>query len=365
MIENDLEKVEIIDTIKENELIIHISKKLPSEPSAMFSAKVDESRRLFITNSHTTTHLMHYALRKVLGEHVEQKGSLVEPNYLRFDFSHFQKMSNEEIRKVEHMVNEMIRQNDSIEEHRSLPMSKAREMGAVALFGEKYGDAVRVIKFGNSIELCGGTHVKATGQIGIFRFFRESSIAAGIRRIEALTGEVAERYIDEHMDMVSQIAGTFEKQKDLVKAVKGMADDNSKMAKQVERFQKNMLGVIARNLEQKLERFGDISLAVSKVDLDNPAHLRDLAFQIRSRYPNISLVLGAEIDGKAHLAIMLSKSALESYDLNASKLIREVSGEIQGGGGGQPFFATAGGKNPAGINAALAKAKKIIVEAVE
>jgi alanyl-tRNA synthetase len=365
VIENDLEKVEIIDTKKENELIIHIAKKLPSEPSAMFSARVNESRRLFITNSHTTTHLMHHALRKVLGEHVEQKGSLVEPNFLRFDFSHFQKMSTEEIRKVEHMVNEMIRQNEPIEEHRSLPMSKAREMGAVALFGEKYGDAVRVIKFGDSIELCGGTHVKATGQIGIFRVFRESSIAAGIRRIEALTGEVAERYIDEHMDMVSQISSTFEKQKDLVKAVKGMADENSKLAKQVERFQKNMLGVIARNLEQKLERFGDMSLTVSKVDLDNPAHLRDLAFQIRSRYPNVSLILGAEIDGKAHLAIMLSQSAQDSYDLNASHLIREVSGEIQGGGGGQAFFATAGGKNPSGIDAALKKARQIIVDAVE
>jgi len=164
---------------------------------------------------------------------------------------------------------------------------------------------------------------------------------------------------------VSQISSTFEKQKDLVKAVKGMAEDNSKMAKQVERFQKNMLGVIARNLEQKLERFGDISLSVSKVEVDNPTHLRDLAFQIRSRYPNVSLILGAEIDGKAHLAIMLGKLALESYDLNASQLIREVSGEIQGGGGGQPFFATAGGKNPAGIDAALAKARKIIVEAVE
>ena len=195
--------------------------------------------------------------REVLGEHVEQKGSLVEPDILRFDFSHFQKMSDEEIREVEHRVNRMIRQNSAREEHRSLPMSKAREMGAMALFGEKYGDAVRVIRFGDSVELCGGTHVEATGQIGIFRIFRESSIAAGIRRIEAFTGEVAERYIDEHMDMVRQIAATFEKQKDLVKAVKGVVEENSKLAKQVERFQKNMLGVIARNLENKLERMGD------------------------------------------------------------------------------------------------------------
>jgi len=307
---------------------------------------------------------MHHALREVLGEHVEQKGSLVEADYFRFDFSHFQKVSDEEVRKVEHAVNGMIRQNSPMEEHRSVPMRMAKEMGALALFGEKYGDAVRVVKFGNSVELCGGTHVKATGQIGIFRIFRESSIAAGIRRIEAFTGELAERYIDEHMDMVRQISGNFEKQKDLVKAVTGMVTDNSKLARQVERFQKSMLNVIARNLEQKLEMFGRFSMATSRVDVDNPSHLRDLAFQIKSRYPNISLILGAEVDGKAHLAIMLGPEATDTYGLNASTLIREVSGEIQGGGGGQPFFATAGGKNPKGIDAALEKAKKIVVEAV-
>ncbi|MEN8202847.1 MAG: alanine--tRNA ligase [Bacteroidota bacterium] len=364
VIENDLEKVEIIDTKKENEVTIHIAKKLPSEPTSVFQATVDQGRRLAITNSHTATHLMHHALREVLGAHVEQKGSLVEADFFRFDFSHFEKLSEEEIRKVEHAVNRMIRQNSPMEEHRSVPMSKARDMGALALFGEKYGDAVRVVRFGNSVELCGGTHVKATGQIGVFRIFRESSIAAGIRRIEAFTGEVAERYIDEHMDMVRQIAGNFEKQKDLVKAVKGMVTDNSKLAKQVDRFQKSMLNVIARNLEQKLERIGNLSLATSKVEVDNPAHLRDLAFQIKSRFPGVSLILGAEVDGKAHLAILLSPEASDTYGLNASKLIREVSGEIQGGGGGQPFFATAGGKNPAGIEKALERAKAMVVEAL-
>jgi len=364
MIENDLEKVEIIDTIKENELTIHVAKKLPSEPTAVFQASVDQKRRLSITNSHTATHLMHHALRKVLGDHVEQKGSLVEADYFRFDFSHFQKLSDEEIRKVEHMVNAMIRENFPMEEHRSVPMSKAREMGALALFGEKYGDAVRVVRFGDSVELCGGTHAKATGQIGIFKIFRESSIAAGIRRIEAFNGEVAERYIDEHMDMVRQISGNFEKQKDLVKAVNGMVKDNSNLAKQVERFQKTMLNVIARNLEQKLEIIGTFSLTTSKVEVDNPAHLRDLAFQIKSRYPKVSLILGAEVDGKAHLAIMLGPEVTENYGLNASSIIREVAGEIQGGGGGQPFFATAGGKNPAGIEKALERAKAIVVDAV-
>jgi alanyl-tRNA synthetase len=364
MIENTKEKVEIIDTRKENELIIHVAKKLPGDPGASFTARVNADRRIRTVNNHTATHLLHFALRKVLGEHVEQRGSLVEPDYLRFDFSHFQKVTDEELRTVEHLVNRMIRENSPIEEHRSLPMKKAKEMGAMALFGEKYGEAVRVIKFGDSVELCGGTHVKATGQIGIFRIFRESSIAAGIRRIEAFTGEVAERYIDENLDTMRQIAGSFENQKDLVKAVKTVLDENGSLAKQVERFQKNMLSVTAKQLEEKIENVGDFSLATARIDVDNPAHLRDLAFQIRSRYPKVCLILGAEVEGKAHLAIMLSEIAIDTYGLNASKLIREVSGEIQGGGGGQPFFATAGGKNPAGIQSALEKARKIVRETV-
>ena len=365
IIENEKEKVEIIDTRKENELIIHVAKKLPEDPSASFKAMVNQGRRTRTANNHTATHLMHHALREVLGAHVEQKGSLVEPDYLRFDFSHFQKVSEEELRKVEHRVNDMIRLNSTIEEHRTVPMSKAEEMGALALFGEKYGDAVRVIKFGESVELCGGSHVKATGQIGIFRVFRESSIAAGIRRIEAFTGAVAERYIDEHMDTVRMIASNFENQKDVVKAVTSVLDEHSSLAKQVGEFQKNMLGVLAKTLEDKMERVGDIIIANTRVELDNPALLRDLAFQMRSRYPKVCLVLGAEIEGKAHLAIMLADLAIETYGLNASTLIREVSKEIQGGGGGQPFFATAGGKNPQGIDAALAKAIKIIRDSID
>jgi len=365
IIENEKEKVEIIDTRKENELIIHVAKKLPVDPAAAFKAIVNQERRIRTANNHTATHLMHHALREVLGEHVEQKGSLVEPDYLRFDFSHFQKVSDEELRKVEHMVNRIIRLNSAIEEHRAVPKSKAEEMGALALFGEKYGDAVRVIKFGESVELCGGTHVEATGQIGIFRIFRESSIAAGIRRIEAITGEVAERYIDEHMDIVKQISGNFENQKDVVKAVRSVLDEHGTLAKRVDKFQKNMLGIIINNLVEKMERVGTIPLIVSRIELDTPALLRDLAFQVRSRYPNACLVLGAEIDEKAHLAILFGDEAIKNYDLNASTLIREVSKEIQGGGGGQPFFATAGGKNPKGIDVALAKAHKIIKETIK
>jgi alanyl-tRNA synthetase len=236
-------------------------------------------------------------------------------------------------------------------------------MGALALFGEKYGDAVRVIRFGNSVELCGGTHVEATGQIGVFRIIRESSIAAGIRRIEAVTGEVAERYIDEHLEIVRQISGSFENQKDLVKAVKSVLEDHGKLSKKVEKFQQNMLSLVAKQLEEKMERVGDVMLATSRIEVDNPGHLRDLAFQVRSRYPKVCLILGAEVEGKAHLAIMLADVAIKSYELSASALIREVAGEIQGGGGGQPFFATAGGKNPKGIDSALEKARSLFLDA--
>ncbi len=357
------EKIEILDTRKENELTIHLCSKLPTDPGAIFQAQVDSQRRQNITNNHTATHLMHHALRKVLGSHVEQKGSLVEPEYLRFDFSHFEKISAEEIREVEHEVNRMIRANSSREEKRNIPIKKAEKMGAIALFGEKYGDAVRVIRFGDSVELCGGTHVESTGQIGVFRILKESAVAAGIRRIEAFTGEEAERYIDQNLDILKQISSSFDNQKDLVKAVSGVLQEHGSLAKQVEKFQRDMLGVVIRQLEEKLVRINDISVAISQVNVQNPAHLRDLAFQVKSKYPKINLVLGAEIQGKAHLAVLLSEDVIKNHELNASSMIREISKEIQGGGGGQPFFATAGGKNPTGIPAALEKAKQILIEA--
>jgi len=364
-IENEKERIEITDTRKENELIIHQAKKLPEDPSAVFTARVNEGRRVNTANNHTATHLMHHALREVLGKHVEQKGSLVDPDYLRFDFSHFSKVTDEELMEVERKVNRMIRQNNPVEEHRSIPMKEARGMGAIALFGEKYGESVRVIKFGESVELCGGIHVQSTGQIGIFKIVRESSVAAGIRRIEAVTGETAEKYIDDQLDMVRQISESFEKQKDLVKAVKGMLEENSRLAKQVERFQKMVLGVIARNLDQKMERVGDAFLVVSPVEVDEPSQLRDLAFRMRSRQEKICMALGAEIEGKAHLAIMLSDEVIRDHGLDASALIREIAPAIKGGGGGQPFFATAGGKEPSGIDSALEHARRIFMEKVK
>ncbi len=363
-IENDNERVEIIDTLKENELIIHVAKKLPSDPTAAFNAQVNEGRRVRTANNHTATHLMHHALREVLGNHVEQKGSLVDPDYLRFDFSHFQKVTDEELREVEHRVNQMIRANTTVKEQRAVPMSKAQEMGAIALFGEKYGDTVRVIQFGDSVELCGGTHVKATGQIGLFKIFRESSIAAGVRRIEALTGEGAERYVDEHLDIVKQIAETFEKQKDLVRAVRSTVEENSKLSKQVDRFQQNMIAIQAKNLQDQLEKAGDAVVLVTLVELDEPGQLRDLSFRLRSQYRKGCLALGAEIGGKAHLAIAFGEEAMQQFDLNASVIVREAAKAIRGGGGGQPFFATAGGKNPEGLQKALDVARKLILEKV-
>jgi alanyl-tRNA synthetase len=363
-IRNGDEQVEIIDTRKEHDLIIHIAKKLPSDPSATFTAMVNEGRRIMTANNHTATHLMHHALREVLGKHVEQKGSLVEPEYLRFDFSHFQKMTDEEIREVEHRVNRMIRQNTPLEEHRSVPMNKAREMGAIALFGEKYGETVRVIRFGETVELCGGTHVKATGQIGMFRIYRESSIAAGIRRIEAFTGESAERYIDGQMDTIRQIATSFEKQKDLARAVREMIEENSRLSRQLERIQNDLMGGIVTKLEKSAEKIADARLIIARIEVDDPARLRDLSFRMRSKDPRLCLVLGAEVDGKAHLSVAFSDEVQKSHDLDASRMIREISKEIEGGGGGQPFFATAGGRNPAGIDASLGLARKMILEAM-
>ncbi|PID91621.1 MAG: alanine--tRNA ligase [Bacteroidetes bacterium] len=364
VLENDREQIEIIDTVKENELILHLSTELPKDPTASFQARVDQHRRLCAANNHTATHLMHHALREVLGSHVEQKGSLVEPGYLRFDFSHFQKMSAGEIRKVEHRVNEMIRLNSKLDERRSVPMHEARNMGAVALFGEKYGDTVRVIRFGDSIELCGGTHAKSTGQIGSFRILKESSIAAGIRRIEAITGEAAEEYIDARLDTMAEINGLFEKQKDLVRAIRSTLEDNSRLSKAMEAIHRKMLAETAARLESDAEDYRGFRLNASIVKVENAGQLRDLAFQLKSKDPDLALILGAETEGKANLAILLPSFLHAEKGLNAAQMIREVAKSIQGGGGGQPFFATAGGKNPAGLEAAISAGRRAILEAL-
>lgn len=359
-IEADGEKIAILDTQKENDLIIHLAKALPTSPGGEFHAVVNVNRRIETANNHTATHLLHHALRDVLGTHVEQKGSLVHPDYLRFDFSHFQKVSDEEIMEVTKRVNERIRQNIALEEKREIPMEKAQDMGAMSLFGEKYGDLVRVIKFDDSVELCGGTHVEATGQIGYFVITSESAISAGIRRIEAITGPKAEAYIQKHIANYQQVSALLNNPKDIVKGVQQLLDENNKLRKQLEEQVKQQAMGFKSELEKKKEQVGDIQFIGSTAPIDSPQAIKDLAFQMRNEHERLFLILGATIKGKANLSVMITDDLVKEKGLNAGKMIREIAKEVQGGGGGQPFFATAGGKNPDGIEKAIAKAKEML-----
>ena len=359
-IEANGEKVRILDTIKENNLTIHLTKKLPIDPKATFKAVVDSNKRESTANNHTATHLLHHALRKVLGEHVEQKGSLVHPDYLRFDFSHFQKLTEEEIRKIEIIVNENIRQNIPVDEHRNIPMKAASDMGAIALFGEKYGDTVRVIKFDNSVELCGGTHVKNTGQIGFFSIMSESSIAAGIRRIEAITGEKVVEYVFDQIRELNEVKGLFKNPKNVVESVKSLFDEVNKLNKQIEEMTKEQAQAVKKHLKEQVQKVNEVNFIGYKVGLNSAAAIKDLAFQLKNEMDNLVLVIGAEINEKANLSVMISESLVKEKGWNASQIIREAAKEIQGGGGGQPFYATAGGKNPKGLEAAIEKIKKLI-----
>jgi len=360
-LESDGNKLKVMDTLKENELFVHIVKSLPSDVHATFNAFVDKDKRQMTMNNHTATHLMHAALRTVLGDHVEQKGSLVNENYLRFDFSHFSKMTEEEILAVEKMVNEKIRENIPMNEKRNVPMDVAQKMGAMALFGEKYGDSVRVISFDidYSVELCGGTHASATGQIGFFKIISEGAIAAGIRRIEAITAEKAEEYIYEQAELVNELKAIFKSQRDVVKGVQSLIDQNNELKKQIDALNAQKADGLKNELASKTEKIGDINFIAKKVDLD-AGSIRNLAFKLNQMVDNMFLVLGSDNDGKAGLTIMISENLVKDKGLNAGTIIREVAKEIQGGGGGQPHFATAGGKNPGGIENALKKARAII-----
>jgi len=291
---------------------------------------------------------------------VEQKGSLVNPDYLRFDFSHFQKLTDEEIRKIEVIVNQMIRENINLDESRNVPVKDALKMGAMALFGEKYGDSVRVIRFDESVELCGGTHVKSTGEIGFFKISKESAIAAGIRRIEAITGIKAQEYLFDQIDQlrkISEITGTTG---EIIPAIEKLVAENQNLSKQLESISLEKLSSLKNELIGKIEEIGDIRFLAIMVKVDKANLLRDLAFQVKGEMDNLFLVLGSEIEDKANLAVIISNKLIETKGLNASVVIREISKEIQGGGGGQPFFATAGGKNPAGLQKALEKARGFI-----
>jgi alanyl-tRNA synthetase len=359
-IELDDVKTPVFDTQKENNLIVHLTEKLPENPEETFRAVVNQEKRRETANNHTATHLLHAALREVLGTHVEQKGSLVNSDHLRFDFSHFQKMTDEEIEQVEALVNEKIRANTSREENREMPMEKAKKLGAMMLFGEKYGDSVRVIKFGESVELCGGTHVEATGQIGLFKIVSESAIAAGVRRIEAITGKRAEKYVNDQINTLKNIRETVKGSKDILASVMNLLKENTELSKKIEAFGRERLKILKANLKSKVLAENGVNIIADQVDLDNAGMLKDLAFQLKNEIDNLFLVLGADIDGKPNLAVMISDNLVADKGLHAGQIVREAGREIKGGGGGQPFFATAGGKDVSGIQAAIEKALSFI-----
>jgi alanyl-tRNA synthetase len=359
-IDDGIEKISVIDTIKENNLIIHLCKQLPKQTNVLFKAVVSRGRRINIANNHTSTHLLHFALKEVLGKHVEQKGSLVNSDYLRFDFSHFQKLSDEEILKIETIVNEKIRDNISLDEKRNTPIAEAKKMGAVALFGEKYGDKVRVVSFGDSVELCGGTHAQATGQIGFFKIIKESAIAAGIRRIEAVSGEKCQELIFQQNRTLNKLQELFPASKDILVSVSKALEDNINLTRKIDGYEKEKLGSANKDLKSKISAIGEVSFIGEVVEVQKANDLRDLSFQLKAEIDDLFMILAAEIDGKANISIAISDKIINEKNLNAADLIKIFAKEIQGGGGGQAFFATAGGKNPDGLQKAIVKAREFI-----
>ena len=353
LIDAEGKKYEVLDTKRENNLAIHLMKELPSDLEGTLRAVVSEERRHRIEANHSATHLLHEALREVLGAHVEQKGSFVSDEVLRFDFAHFAKVEPEQLRQVERLVSARIRADLPLQEFREVPIDEAREMGAMALFGEKYGDHVRVIRFGSSTEFCGGTHIRSTGRIGTFRILSESSVAAGVRRIEAVSGDAAEEYLYGIDDMVQSIRGLFNNSPQLITAIKKMLEENADLGRQVGDFVRQQTSEVKRRLlEQRVEVNG-IRLFLVRREL--PAEIiKDIAFQIAGELNEpFVFIAGSPQQDKASLTLMLSKDLVESRGWNASQLIRSAAKHIQGGGGGQPHFATAGGKNPDGLGAAI------------
>ncbi|WP_127018536.1 alanine--tRNA ligase [Flagellimonas beolgyonensis] len=349
----------IVDTKRENNEIVHFADSLPANVNETFKAVVDKKQRWRTACNHTATHLLHQALREVLGPHVEQKGSAVHSKYLRFDFSHFAKLSVEELRKVENFVNARIDGQLPLQENRNVPIKEAMEQGAMALFGEKYGDTVRTIRFGHSIELCGGTHVKNTADIWHFKIVSEGAVAAGVRRIEAITSDAVKDFYFNNNRMLFEIKDLLHNAQDPVKAVAGLQEENNALKKQVEQLLKDKAKDLKNELIAELEEINGVQFLAKQVDLD-AAGIKDLSFEMGGQVDNLFLLLGSENEGKALLSCYISKELVASKGLNAGTIVRELGKYIQGGGGGQPFFATAGGKNPAGIPEALSKVKEYI-----
>ena len=355
----DGEVVAVTDTKKENGLTVHFVDTLPEDIDDALTAIVDEEKRAQTNNNHSATHLLHAALKKVLGTHVNQKGSLVNPDYLRFDFSHFSKVTDEELALIEAIVNEKIRENIALREERDVPYQLAISSGVTALFGEKYGDHVRVITFGEeySKELCGGTHVKATGYIGFFKIIAESAVAAGVRRIEAITGNGAERYINAQSHLINQLKELLRNPADVAKSVETLLDENNRLKKELEKAVNEKAQGLKAGLAAKAELINGVNFIAERVDLPNAEAIKNLAYSLKDIVPNLYLVLAAEIDSKPNLTVMIEESLVKEKGLNAGNIIRDLAKEIQGGGGGQPFYATAGGKDVSGLQKALDKAK--------
>ena len=349
------ETIAIIDTKKENNLILHFAKQLPENVNATFIAKVNTDLRTSTSKNHSATHLMHLALRNVLGTHVEQKGSLVNPNYLRFDFSHFSKVTDEELRQVEASVNAQIEAQLQLGEYRNIPIQEALAKGAMALFGEKYGDTVRMIEFGDSKELCGGIHVKNTAEIWHFKIVSEGAVAAGIRRIEAITGEAVKDFFAQQENALASIKETLKNPQDTLKAVVSLQDENAKLKKQIEQLLKEKAKNLKGELASQLQEINGVKFLATQVDL-NAEGAKDLAYELGNLGTNLFLVLATADEDKPMLTCYISKELVAEKNLNAGQVVRELGKYIQGGGGGQPFFATAGGKNVAGIQEALTKA---------
>ena len=354
------EVVYIVDTKKENNLIVHFSKNLPRKPQESFKAVVDSKQRSRSASNHSATHLLHQALRKVLGTHVEQKGSMVHSGSLRFDFSHFSKLTDEELLEVQDFINARIKEELPLEEKRNIPYQQAIDQGAIALFGEKYGDAVRAIKFGNSMELCGGTHVSNTSSIWHFIITSEGAVASGIRRIEAITGDAAKQYFMDRSNAFSALQKSLNNAQDPVKAVTSMQEQNSALQKQVAQLLKEKAKNIKEDLKNEVIELNGVHFLTKELDLD-AAGLKDLAFELGGEIDNLFILFGSKANDKPLLTCYIDKQLVASKGLDAGKIVRELGKHIQGGGGGQPFFATAGGKKPEGIAIALAQVKDFIL----
>ena len=359
---NEAETIKVIDTKKENGVAVHIVSQLPANPEAEFMACVDVDMRRAIEANHTCTHLLDEALREVLGSHVEQKGSLVSADGLRFDFSHFEKVTPEQLREVEHLVNERIRENIPLQEYRDIPIEDAKELGAIALFGEKYGDKVRVVQFGRSIEFCGGCHASSTGCLGMVRILSESSIAAGVRRIEAVTGKKVEAMMDRLQDVMTSLKGLFNNAPDLLGTIQKAINENAELKKQVDAFKAEQAQNVKKTLIEGARTIEGVTV-VSGVAFINAQNAKDLAFQLRNQFPERLLVaIGGVEDGKPSLTVAFSDDMVTAGK-NAGKIVREAARAIQGGGGGQAHFATAGGKNPEGIRDAVEKVVELAFQA--